>query len=58
MNGAPLVAWVMIGPPAALTFIYLPAAIAIYLAMLIFIIVSIDITLSAGATDTERSPQT
>ncbi len=39
----------------ALTFVYLPAAVAIYLAMLIFVIVSIDITVSAGAMDTEES---
>ena len=45
----------------ALTFVYLPAAIAIYLAMLIFIIVSIDISASSGAMATEeaaeRNPQ-
>jgi len=45
----------------ALTFVYLPAAIAIYLAMLIFIIVSIDISASSGAMATgegsEGSPQ-
>jgi hypothetical protein len=38
----------------ALAFVYLPAAIAIYLAMLIFIIVSIDISVSAGAMDTQH----
>jgi uncharacterized membrane protein len=38
----------------ALTFVYLPAAIAIYLAMLIFIIVSIDTSVSSGTMDTEE----
>ena len=45
----------------ALTFIYLPAAIAIYIAMLIFIIVSIDISAGSGGMATEeaaeRNPQ-
>ena len=45
----------------ALTFVYLPAAIAIYVAMLIFLIVSIDISASSGAMATEeaaeRNPQ-
>jgi uncharacterized membrane protein len=44
-----------------LAFVYLPAAIAIYLAMLIFVVVSIDISASSGAMVTqeaaERSPQ-
>lgn len=45
----------------ALTFVYLPAAIAIYLAMLIFIIVSIHTPGISGAVNAEdgaeRSPQ-
>jgi uncharacterized membrane protein len=41
----------------ALTFVYLPAAIAIYLAMLIFIIVSIDISPSSGGMATEEAAE-
>ena len=37
-----------------LLFVYLPAAIAIYLAMLIFLIVSIDTNVSAGSMDTQE----
>jgi uncharacterized membrane protein len=37
-----------------LTFVYLPAAIAIYLAMLIFVIVSIDISVTTATTDTQN----
>jgi uncharacterized membrane protein len=38
----------------ALTFVYLPAAVAIYLAMLIFIIVSIDTPMSLGSMETKE----
>jgi uncharacterized membrane protein len=38
----------------ALTFVYLPAAIAIFLAMLIYFVVSIDISVTAGTTDTQE----
>jgi uncharacterized membrane protein len=37
-----------------LTFVYLPAAIAIYLAMLIVIIVSIDTPMSSGSMETKE----
>jgi uncharacterized membrane protein len=40
-----------------LIFVYLPAAIAIYLAMLIFVIVSIDISVSAGPMDTQEGTE-
>jgi uncharacterized membrane protein len=38
----------------ALIYVYLPAAIAIYLAMLIFLIASIDTSVSAGTMDTQE----
>jgi len=37
-----------------LTFVYLPAAIAVYLAMLIFIIVSIDTPMGSGSVDAQE----
>ena len=39
---------------SALTFVYLPAAIAIYLAMLIFVIISIDTPTGSGSVDAQE----
>lgn len=38
----------------ALTFVYLPAAIAIYLAMLIFVIVSVGTPMSSGSVEAQE----